>query len=98
MGEFAKWAILVAGAFVIVSIIFSFPFVEGIDLQEFADNVSGFLTIVSDNLIVGRGIINNFLTPVGIHIFTITIGWEIGRRFITTTLRIIVSVYHFIFK
>lgn len=98
MGEFAKWAILVAGALIIISIIFSFPFVEGIDLQEFSANVTGFLTNVSDYLIVGRGIINNFLTPVGIHIFTITIGWVLGRKFITTTLRILVSVYHFIFK
>lgn len=98
MGEFAKWGILVAGALAIVAIIFSLPFVEGIDLAEFSANVAGFLNLVSDYLIVGRGIINNFLTPAGAFTLNIVIGWVIGRKFITTTLRILVSIYHFIFK
>ena len=98
MADIAKWALLVAGALVIIGMILTLPFTEFILPDTFSELIGDLVGIAGDGFTFGRGIINNFLTPYGRHILTGLMYWFFGKWAITISFRIVVWVYHFIFK
>ena len=98
MADIAKWALLVAGAIVIIGLIVALPFMDFVDAGEFADLISSLVDIAGDGFVFARGLINNFLTPFGRTALTGLLFWMFGKFAITISIKIVVWVYHFIFK
>lgn len=98
MGDAIKWGLLVAGIVVIIGLIMALPFVEFIDLASFTSALSTFTSIVGKYFGQARGLINNFLSPVGRSILSGLLIWFIGKWAIKVSINIVVWVYHFIFK
>lgn len=98
MADIAKWALLVGGAVVIIGLIVALPFMEFVDPGEFGSLISSLVDIAGDGFVFARGLINNFLTPFGRVALTGLLYWMFGKWAITIGIKIIVWVYHFIFK
>ena len=98
MSDVAKWAILVAGALVLIAAVLSLPFVEFINFDEFGAAISNVISVAGDAFTFGRGLINSFLLPFGRHVFTGLLYWLFGKWMITTAIKIGAWIYHFIFK
>lgn len=98
MSTVAKWALLGAGAVVLIGLVFALPFVGSIDLNEFSANISTIVNVCGDFFSNARGLINNFLTPVGRTILTGLMGWLFGKRFLMVAIQIVTWAYHFIFR
>lgn len=98
MSDIAKWALLVAGALVIIGMILTLPFTEFLVPDQFTTLIGTLVEIAGDGFIFGRGVINNFLTPYGRAVLTGLLYWFFGKWAITISFKIVVWVYHFIFK
>lgn len=98
MSDVAKWALLVAGALILIGLIMALPFVEFINLGEFSAAISNVVNIAGNAFQFGRGLINNFLLPFGRTVVTGLMYWLIGKWAITIAIKITAWVYHFIFK
>lgn len=98
MSDIAKWALLVAGAVVIVGLIMALPFVEFIDVGEFGALITDLVEICGEHFRFARGLINNFLTPFGRTVLTGLIFWLFGKWAIMIGIKIATWVYHWIFK
>lgn len=98
MSDAVKWALLVAGAIVFIGMIFALPFVEFINLDEFADVLSNVVEVAGDAFIFARGLVNNFFLPFGRKIITGLLIWLVGKWAIMNAIKIGAWVYHFIFK
>lgn len=98
MSDIAKWALLVAGALVIIGLIVALPFVEYINVSEFSSLISRLVDVVGDGFNFARGLINNFLTPFGRTVLTGLLIWLFAKWAIMISIKISVWVYHFIFK
>ncbi len=98
MGEIAKWALLVAGAVIIVGLIMVLPIVDYIDASVFGAAISVIVNICSDGFRFARGAINNLLSPWARTAVTGLAVYIIGKRFVTLGIKIFIWIYHFIFK
>ena len=98
MSDIAKWALLGAGAVLLIGLIFALPFVDFIDLSEFSNAITQFVNILSPYFRSARGIINYFISPFGRTLLTGIMGWLIGKSFLMTGIKITSWAYHFIFR
>lgn len=98
MSDIAKWALLIAGFVLIMTIVMSLPIMDALNPTMVVSSIGGFLSIAGDFLQSARGIINNFLTPAGVATLNICIYWVVGRAFLTWTLNLTLGAYRFIFK
>ena len=98
MSDAIKWALLVAGAVVIIGLIVALPFMDFMNVGEFADLIQGLVNIAGDSFAFARGLINNFLTPFGRTALTGLMVWLFGKWAIMIAIKISVWAYHFIFK
>lgn len=98
MSDAVKWGLLVVGAVLIVGLIVALPFVEFINFEQFGSAVTNIVTIAGNAFRFGRGLINNFLLPFGRSVASGIMIWLLGKWAITTTIKITVQIYHFIFK
>lgn len=98
MSDIAKWALLVAGAVILIGMILALPFVDGIDLGQFSNLVGQLAVIGAPFFKFGRGLINNFFTPWGASLLTSVLIFVIGKQFFMMSIKILTWVYHFIFK
>lgn len=98
MSDAVKWGLLVAGAVVVIGLVFALPFTDFINLDEFSAQISIIVQHAGDFFRSARGIINNFLSPFGRTMLTGLMGWLFGKFAIMTTIKISTWVYHFIFK
>lgn len=98
MADVAKWALLVAGAIIIIALICALPFMEFVDAGEFANLISRLVDVAGGGFVFARGLINNFLTPFGRTALTGLLYWMFGKWAITIAVKIVIWVYHFIFK
>lgn len=98
MSDAIKWALLVAGAVVIIGLIVALPFMDFMNVGEFADLIQGLVNIAGDGFAFARGLINNFLTPFGRTALTGLMVWLFGKWAIMIAIKISVWAYHFIFK
>ena len=98
MSDAVKWALLAAAAVIIIGLIMALPFVEFIDAQAFAENLSTITNVVGDGFYKARCLINNFLSPAGRVILSGILFWIFGKWAIKVGINVVVWVYHFIFK
>lgn len=98
MADVAKWALLVAGALIIIGLICALPFMDFVNADEFGALITGLVDICGSGFVFARGLINNFLTPFGRVALTGLLYWLFGKWAITIAVKIIIWVYHFIFK
>lgn len=98
MADVAKWALLVAGALVIIGLICTLPFMDFVDAGEFGSLITSLVDIAGGAFVFARGLLNNFLTPFGRTALTGLLYWMLGKWAITVAVKIIIWVYHFIFK
>lgn len=98
MADIAKWALLIAGAIVLIALIVALPFVEFIDVGQFGDLIGDIVAVAGTAFRGARGLINNFLTPFGRGVLTGVLAYLIGKWAITIGIKITAWIYHFIFK
>ncbi len=98
MSDIAKWALLVAGFAVILALILALPIVGFTNGETVAASFGELVAILSPYIIQARAFINIFLTPFGRTLFSAVIGYMFIRYFITWPIKLITSVYHWIFK
>lgn len=98
MSDIAKWALLVAGAVAIIALIMALPFMDFLNVGEFATLITDLVDIVGGAFNFARGLINNFLTPFGRMALSGLLYWMFGKWAITVAIKIVVWAYHFIFK
>ena len=98
MSDVAKWALLVAGALVLLGLVLSLPFVEYINLEQLTKILATITEIAGDSFRFARGLVNLFLLPFGRKILTGLIVWLVGKWAILMTIKTGAWIYHFIFK
>ncbi len=98
MSDVAKWALLVAGAVLLITLILALPFVNVIDINELTGAVNALVGYAGTGLRFGRGLVNNFLSPFGRTTLTAILGYLVLKYFILISIKIVAWVYHFIFK
>ena len=98
MSDVAKWALLVAGALVLLGLVLSLPFVEYINLEQLTKILATITEITGDYFRFARGLVNLFLLPFGRKILTGLIVWLVGKWAILMTIKTGAWIYHFIFK
>lgn len=98
MSDIAKWALLAAGAALLIGMIMALPFIEFIDFGQFSQVIANITGIAAEAFRFGRGLINLFLLPFGRTIFTGLMVWLCGKWVIMTGIKIVAWAYHFIFK
>lgn len=98
MADIAKWALLVAGALVIIGMILSLPFVHFLEYDQVAIMVDRLVVLVGDGFTFARGLINNFIHPFARDVLSGLLYWMFGKFAIVNSIKILVWTYHFIFK
>jgi len=98
LSDAVKWALLVAGAIVIIGMVVSLDYMEYLDFGTFGSAVSSVISIVGEGFNFGRGIINNLLSPWARVALSGLMYWIIGKELILWSIKVSVWVYHFIFK
>lgn len=98
MSDVVKWALLVAGAVVLVGLILALPFVDFINFSEFSVALTNIVNIAGGAFKFARGLLNNFFLPFGRSVVTGLMVWLIGKWAIMTAIKIAAWIYHFVFK
>ena len=97
MSDVVKWALLVAGALVVIAAIV-IPLSGAIDLSALTTSLNSLLQIMSPYIRFGRCLFNNLLLPVGRPIASVVIVFEFTKWFVLLGVRIVSAIYHWIFK
>lgn len=98
MSDIVKWGLLVTGAVIVIGLIVAMPLTEYIDIPVFTSAITVIVNICGDGFRFARGAINNLLSPWARSAVTGLAVYIIGKRFLTLSLKIIIWIYHFIFK
>ena len=98
ISNIAKWALLVAGAVVLIGIVLSLPFVNVIDVDVFGEMITNVVTYAGGAIRNARGMINNFVFPAGAYAITAVIGYLFTKWFVISGIKVGTWIYHFIFK
>lgn len=98
MSNAIKWALLTAGAVLLVGLVLALPFVDVINFGELSGAVSNLISVSGGALQSAKGIVNCFLSPWARGVLTGVIYYEIAKFAITISIKITTWVYHFIFR
>lgn len=98
MSDAIKWGILVAGIIGVIALVVAIGFQEYIALGPFVTACDTIVSYASKGLSNARGLINNFFFKETLPAVTFVISWVILKPFITFSIKVIVSIYHYIFK
>ncbi len=98
MGDIAKWGILAAAAAIIIGLIVAFPFMNFIDSGVYTQGIATLVTVVGNGFTFARGLVNNFLSPWARSALTALMIWLVGKWILTYSVKLIIWVYHFLFK
>ena len=98
MGDVAKWVILVAGIIMLVAMVVAFPIMSGINPSVFAQGITVIIDIAATVFQYGRGAVNLFLSPWARNLLSALMLWLVGKPVVTMSFKILVWVYHYIFK
>lgn len=98
MSNAIKWALLAAGAVVLVGLVLALPFVDVINFGELSGAVSNLISVCGVSLQSARGIVNCFLSPWARGVLSGVIYYEIAKFAITVSIKITTWIYHFIFR
>ncbi len=98
MSNAVKWALLAAGAVLLIGLVMVLPFVEFINFGEFGAAISNIVSVVGGLFSSARGLINCFLLPFGRTVLSGLLIWLFGKWAITVSIKTVTWVYHFIFR
>ena len=98
MSNAVKWALLAAGAVLLVGMVLSLPFIDVINFGELSGAVGNLLSVCGGALQSAKGILNCFLTPWARGVLSGVIYYEIAKFAITISIKITTWIYHFIFR
>lgn len=98
MGEVAKWAILVAAGLLILGSILAFPICYYMDVSIYSAGIATVVNIAGKGFVFGRGLLNNFFSPWARGALTGLMIWLVGKWLVTYSIKVMIWVYHFLFK
>lgn len=98
MSDVAKWALLVVGIGTVLVLILALPIASLVNGERVASLFGQLVSVMSPYIIKARAFVNLFLTPVGRTMFSTVIAYMFLKYFITWPIKLITSVYHWIFK
>lgn len=98
MSNAVKWALLGAGAVLLIGLVMALPFVEFINFGEFGVAVSNIVSVAGDFFSSARGLINCFLLPFGRTVLSGLLIWLFGKWAIMISIKTVTWVYHFVFR
>lgn len=98
MSDAIKWGLLVAGIVVCIGLVVGIGFADYIDVDTVEEGVTTLLSYGGTFFAKARGLINNFFFPSVYRTVTFAIWWLILKPVITFSIKITVSIYHYIFK
>lgn len=98
MSDIAKWALLVAGFAIVIVLILALPIASIVNGEDVGALFGQLVAIMSPYIIKARAFINLFLTPLGRSMFSVVISYMFLKYFLTWPIKLITSVYHWIFK
>lgn len=98
MSNAVKWALLAAGAVLLIGLVMALPFVDFIDFGEFGVAINNIVTVAGDFLQSARGLVNCFLLPFGRTVLSGILIWLFGKWAISISIKTVTWVYHFVFR
>ena len=98
MSDVAKWILLAAACVVMVGIIVAFPINTLMDLGVLSGSIATLVSHTGESFLFGRGLINNFVSPWARGALSGLMMWLIAKWAMTFTLKVMVWIYHFLFK
>lgn len=98
MSNAVKWALLGAGAVLLIGLVMALPFVEFINFGEFGGAVSNIVSVCGGLFSSARGLINCFLLPFGRTVLSGLLIWLFGKWAIMISIKTVTWVYHFVFR
>lgn len=99
MGDVAKWVLLSAAAVFIVGLVLAFPIgTYMVRFDIYSEGIATVVDIAGNGLIFGRALINNLFSPFGRTALSGLMIWLVGKWILTYSLKVMVWVYHFVFK
>lgn len=98
MSDAIKWTLLGTALVLLIGMIVLLPFNQFINADEFTNAINTIVSLCSNAFSFARGLINNFLSPFGRTVLTGLLVWLFGKKFLMVSIKIVSSVYHFIFK
>lgn len=98
MSNAIKWALLTAGAVLLIGLVMALPFVGFIDFGEFGSAITNIVNVVGDFFTSARGLVNSLLLPFGRTVLTGLLVWLFGKWAITISIKSVTWVYHFVFR
>lgn len=98
MSDAVKWALLVAGIIAVIALVVAFGFGEYIDSQVIIDGCNILVQYAGNAFKSARGLINNFFFPAVYPALSFVIWWIILKPLATATIKVTISLYHYIFK
>lgn len=98
MSDAIKWGLLVAGIIAIIALVVAFGFGNYIDSQVIVDGCNILVKYAGSAFKSARGLINNFFFPIVYPAVGFVIWWLIVKPLATATIKLTVSIYHYIFK
>lgn len=98
MSDAIKWGLLVAGIVAVIALVVAIGFGNYILTDTFIEACETVVSYSSKALANARGLINNFFFKEALPVVTFSIGWILLKPFTTFSIKLIVSIYHYIFK
>lgn len=98
MSNAIKWALLTAGAVLLIGLVVALPFVDFINFEEFGAAINNIIRVAGDFFNSARGLINCFLLPFGRTVLSGLMIWLFGKWAIMISIKTVTWVYHFIFR
>lgn len=98
MSNAVKWALLSAGAVLLIGLVVALPFVDFINFEEFGFAISNIVNVAGGLFSSARGLINCFLLSFGRTVLSGLLIWLFGKWAIMISIKTVAWVYHFIFR
>lgn len=98
MSNVVKWALLAAGAVMLIGLVMALPITQYANGTSFRASITGIVNFTGNTFMNAKGLINNFLTSSGRTCLNGIIVWLFGKMFVMNAIKITTQVYHFIFR
>lgn len=98
MSNAIKWALLAAGAVLLIGLVMALPFVEFVNFSEFGSAITNIVSVCGETFSSARGLINCFLLPFGRTMLTGLLMWLFGKWALMISIKTVTWVYHFVFR
>ncbi len=98
MADLVKVLLLGTVAVALIGTILALPFMGFMSIPVFASAIQTLVNYAGAAFLFGRGLINNLLSVWGRAALTGLMAWILGKWFITYPIKIMVWIYHYLFK